>query len=221
MARVDGWGGRDLELPLDRVDGAVQRRELDVLLDADVEPGAPLRQRLATQLPRELRVRLRVLVVTSKRVVVHEPRPACAANLDRVVGAVAPARDLHGRCERRGVVQLVLAEVVLVAGVVEGPLQQSPRLVLRGALVQAPSLGVARVGSRISLVVVVITETHTRVIRPTDSNAPTRETYLLWQAPRTVLGVRRVRGRDQRAIPGQPIFIGHPTYVRPRVADLV
>ena len=62
---------------------------------------------------------------------------------------------------------------------------------------------------------------HTRVIRPTDSNAPTRETYLLWQVPRTVLGVRRVRGRDQRAIPGQPIFIGHPTYVRPRVADLV
>ena len=29
-------------------------------------------------------------------------------------------------------------------------------------------------------------------------------------------GVRQVRGRDQRAIPGQPIFIGHPTYVRPR-----
>ena len=33
-----------------------------------------------------------------------------------------------------------------IAGVVDGFLQQSPRVVLRGAVVQAPSLGLARVG---------------------------------------------------------------------------
>ena len=37
------------------------------------------------------------------------------------------------------------------------------------------------------VVVVVYTETLARGIRPTDSDAPTRETYLLWQVPQTVL----------------------------------
>ena len=54
------------------------------------------------------------------------------------------------------------------------------------------------------------------MIRPTDSNAHTRETYLLWQAPRTVLGVRRVRGRDQRVRKPQPTCIGD---VRPEAFD--
>ena len=33
---------------------------------------------------------------------------------------------------------------------------------------------------------------------------------------RRFFGARRARGRDQRAIPRQPVFIGRPTYVRPR-----
>jgi hypothetical protein len=89
----------------------------------------------------------RVLVVTATRVVVHDPRPACAAEADRVhEGAVALPRDHHGRAERGEEVQLVHAVTVLVVGVVDGFLQRDPRLVLLGAVVQAPSLGLARVG---------------------------------------------------------------------------
>ena len=81
---------------LGREGGAEQRRERDVRLGAEVDqPCAPLRPRLASQLNRELRVRLRVLVVTATRVVVHDPRPACAADADRVEGAVALPRDRH------------------------------------------------------------------------------------------------------------------------------
>jgi hypothetical protein len=74
------------------------------------------------------------------------PRLACAADADRVECAVALPRDRHGRAERGEEVQLVLAVTVLVVGVVAGFLQRGSRLVLLGAVVQAPSLGLARVG---------------------------------------------------------------------------
>ena len=63
------------------------------------------RHRLASQLRRELRVRLRVLVVTSTRVVVHGPRPACAAEADRVEGAVALPRDRQSVTGERNAVR--------------------------------------------------------------------------------------------------------------------
>ena len=50
-------------------------------------------------------------------------------------------RTLYTTCA-----QLVHAVTVLVVGVVDGFLQRDPRLVLLGAVVQAPSLGLARVG---------------------------------------------------------------------------
>ena len=51
-------------------------------------------------------------------------------------------------------------------------------------------------GGQILLLLLFITETLARVIRHTAYRltAPTRETYLLWQVPQTVLGVRRVYG---------------------------
>ena len=49
---------------------------------------------------RELRIGLRVLVVTLQRVVVQNPQPACTAEADRAEATVAPLRDLHGRGER-------------------------------------------------------------------------------------------------------------------------
>ena len=56
------------------------------------------------------------------------------------------ATATHGRAERGEEVQLVHAVTVLVVGVVDGFLERGPRLVLLGAVVQAPSLGLARVG---------------------------------------------------------------------------
>ena len=123
---------------LGREGGAEQRRERVVRLVVR-RLNLVRRPRLASQLNRELRVRLRVLVVTATRVVVHDPRPACAADADRVEGAVALPRDRHGRAERGEVVQLVHAVTVLVVGVVDGFLQRDPRLVLLGAVVQAPA----------------------------------------------------------------------------------
>ena len=56
---------------------------------------------------RELRIGLRVLVVTSyQRVVVQNPQPACVAEADRAEATVAPLRDLHGRGERFEEVQM-------------------------------------------------------------------------------------------------------------------
>ena len=55
---------------------------------------------------RELRIGLRVLVVTLQRVVVQNPQPACAAEADRAEATVAPLRDLHGRGERFEEVQM-------------------------------------------------------------------------------------------------------------------
>ena len=66
------------------------------------------------------------------------------------------------------------------------------------------------------VVVVVYTETLACVVRPTDSTHQPGKPIFSGRYHRRFFGARQVRGRDQRAIPRQPIFIGHPTYVRPR-----
>ena len=66
------------------------------------------------------------------------------------------------------------------------------------------------------LLFVVSTETLARVIRPTDSTHQPGKPIFSGRYHRRFFGARRARGRDQRAIPRQPVFIGRPTYVRPR-----
>ena len=66
------------------------------------------------------------------------------------------------------------------------------------------------------LFVVVYTETLACVVRPTDSTHQPGKPIFSGRYHRRFFGARQVRCRDQRAIPRQPIFIGHPTYVRPR-----
>ena len=66
------------------------------------------------------------------------------------------------------------------------------------------------------VVVVVYTETLARVIRPTVSTHQPGKPIFSGRYHRRFFGARRARGRDQRAIPRQPVFIGRPTYVRPR-----
>ena len=66
------------------------------------------------------------------------------------------------------------------------------------------------------VVVVVYTETLARVVRPTDSTHQPGKPIFSGRYHRRFFGARRARGRDQRAIPRQPVFIGRPTYVRPR-----
>ena len=66
------------------------------------------------------------------------------------------------------------------------------------------------------VVLVVYSETLAGVVRPTDSTHQPGKPIFSGRYHRRFFGARQVRGRDQRAIPRQPIFIGHPTYVRPR-----
>ena len=70
------------------------------------------------------------------------PDPVLGHSLVEALRGLPEAR----RAERGEEVQLVHAVTVLVVGVVDGLLQRDPRLVLLGAVVQAPSLGLARVG---------------------------------------------------------------------------
>ena len=65
-------------------------------------------------------------------------------------------------------------------------------------------------------IVVVYTETLARVIRPTDSTHQPGKPIFSGRYHRRFFAARRARGRDQRAIPRQPVFISRPTYVRPR-----
>ena len=70
------------------------------------------------------------------------PDPVLGHSLVEALRGLPEAR----RAERGEEVQLVHAVTVLVVGVVDGLLQRDPRLVLLGAVIQAPSLGLARVG---------------------------------------------------------------------------
>ena len=70
--------------------------------------------------------------------------------------------------------------------------------------------------SCVVVTVVLSTETLARVIRPTDSTHQPGKPIFSGRYHRRFFAARRARGRDQRAIPRQPVFISRPTYVRPR-----